>query len=115
MPAGPVWSVTSVSEHLLGEGSYLLGRPREAHATLVAGLRFLELALAASAGVDLGFDHPERAGQVPHRHVYVAEGVDRLAAQDRHAEFAQDGLSLVFVDVHGSERSPALIRPRRVG
>src|SRR4051794_4094757 len=61
------------AEHLLREGLDLLRRAREANPALVAGLRLLELPLAASAGVDLRLHDPDRAGQFPHRRVHVGE------------------------------------------
>ena len=51
------------AQHLLGEFIDLGDRFGDAHAALVAGGGFLELALAAAAGVDLALHHPDRAGQ----------------------------------------------------
>ncbi len=48
-----------LAQHLLGEGLHLVDGLGEAHAALVAGLRLLELALAAAAGVDLRLHHPD--------------------------------------------------------
>ncbi len=49
-----------VAQHLLGELLGLGRRLGEANAALVAGLGLLELALAASAGMDLRLDHDGR-------------------------------------------------------
>ena len=63
-PAGPgLDRHQRLAQHLLGEGLYLVDRLGEAHAALVAGVRLLEFALAAAAGVDLRLHHPDGAGQ----------------------------------------------------
>ena len=55
------------AQHLLGELVDLGDRLGDAHAALVAGGSFLELALAAAAGVDLALHHPDRAGKLAWR------------------------------------------------
>jgi len=72
----------------------------DAHAALFAGRCFLELALAAAAGVDLAFHHPDRAAQYLRGRVGVRSPKHRYAFRDRHAEFMQQRLGLVFVNVH---------------
>jgi hypothetical protein len=52
-----------LAQHLLGKRLHLVDRLGEAHAALVAGVRLLECALAAAAGVDLRLHHPHGAGQ----------------------------------------------------
>jgi hypothetical protein len=97
------------SEHLLREGPHLLGRPREAHAALVAGLRLLEPALAAAAGVDLRLHHPDRPAELLRRRFRLLGRHQRLAARHRHAELLEDGLGLVFVDVHRIPREWSVV------
>ena len=87
-------------EHLLGEGLDLGGRLGEAHAALLAGVRLLEPALAAPARVDLALHHPERAAELARRRLGLRRLEDRLAPRHGQAELLQDGLGLVFVDVH---------------
>ncbi len=50
------------AQHLLGERLHLGARLGEAHAALLARRSLLELALAATAGVDLRLHHEQRAG-----------------------------------------------------
>jgi hypothetical protein len=52
-----------VAEHFPGVLDDFLDRERQPHAALGVLAEFLELALAASAGMDLAFDHVERSGQ----------------------------------------------------
>ena len=80
------------AEHLAGEVAYLVG-----------GAGQLDAApLAASAGMDLGLDHPrslaQTLGPLPGTGTVVAD----VAVRDRHAEFPEDCLSLILVNVHSS-------------
>ena len=101
MPASPVWIVTRVLPSIsLGELLHLVDGLGEAHAALLAGRRFLELALAAPARMDLGFDDPERAAELLGRGLGLVGGEDRDALGDGKAELFQDGFALVFMDVH---------------
>ncbi len=88
------------TQHLLGEVIDLGDRLGDAHAALVAGRGFLELALAAAAGVDLALHHPDRTAQRFRGHVGVGSPQHRYPARDRHAEFVQQRLGLIFMDVH---------------
>src|SRR5882724_5826670 len=88
------------TQHLLGEFIDLGDRLGDTHAALVAGGGFLELALAAAAGVNLALHHPDRTAQRFRRHVGVGSPQHRYPARDRHAEFVQQRLGLIFMDVH---------------
>ena len=87
------------AEHLAGERAHLVDRAGELDAA----------ALAASAGVDLRLDDPDRPAE-------LLRGLDRLvdrerrnAARHRNAEAAKELLALVFVDLH----VVSSVRPRR--
>jgi hypothetical protein len=90
------------AEHLARKGLHLVDRLGDAHPALVAGLRLRELALAAPAGVDLRLHHPDRTRQRARCRLGLAGRRDGLAQRDRDAELFQNGLALVFVDVHRS-------------
>jgi hypothetical protein len=51
------------TQHLLGEFIDLCDRLGDADAALVSGRSFLELALAATAGMDLALHDPDRTGK----------------------------------------------------
>ena len=89
-----------VAEHLLREFLDLVDGLGEAHAALLAGGGFLELALAAAARMDLGLHDPERTAEFLGRGFRLVGGEDGHAAGDGQAEFLQDRLALVFMDVH---------------
>ena len=89
-----------LAEHLLRELLHLVDGLGEAHAALLAGLGFLEPALAAAARMDLGLHHPERTAELLGGGLRLVGGEDRDAAGDRQTELLQDGFALVFVDVH---------------
>ena len=102
------------AEHFLGELRDLVDRLGEAHAALFTGGSFLELALAAAAGMDLGLHDPERAAQFLRRRVRVFRLHHGDAARNGNAIFAQDGLGLILMDVHRDTLGNALetVRPR---
>ena len=79
-----------------------LGQP---HAALGIGAKFLELALAAPAGVDLRLDHIERAGELPGTFDRFVDRQRGMTGRDADAIFREELLGLVFVDVHGWGRS----------
>ena len=56
--------------------------------------------LAAAAGMDLRLHHPDRAAELVGGLHGLVDAHGRNAARHRHAEFAQHGFRLVFVDVH---------------
>ena len=88
------------AQHLLGEFVDLGDRFGDADAALVAGGSFLELALAAAAGMDLALHHPDRAGKLLGGGIRIRGPQHRHAARNRHAEFMQQRLGLVFMDIH---------------
>ena len=88
------------AQHLLGEFIDLGDRLGDADAALVAGGSFLELALAAAAGMDLALHHPDRTAQRFRGNVGILRPQHRHAPGDRHAEFVQQRLGLIFVDIH---------------
>jgi hypothetical protein len=77
---------------ILGEG--------EAHAALGVRAEFLELALAATAGMDLAFHHPDRTAQLVGSSRGFVGRHDRDAFGDGSAEGLEKRLGLIFVDVH---------------
>ncbi len=76
-------------------------RPGEADAALGVGAQFLELALAAAAGMDLRLDHPQRPGKLLRGLDRFFDGHRGIAGGHRHAELGEQFLGLIFVDVHG--------------
>ncbi|MGY2931097.1 hypothetical protein ACVWZ6_000699 [Bradyrhizobium sp. GM6.1] len=76
------------------------GRLGDADAALVAGRRFLELALAAAAGVDLALHDPDRARECLCRRVRIGCLQDRNALRDRDTELVQQRFGLIFMDIH---------------
>ena len=97
------------AQHLLGELVDLGDRLGDAHAALVAGGGFLELALAAAAGMDLALHHPDRAGKRLGGGVRIRGLQHRHAARNRHAELMQQRLGLVFVDIHRTLPKPCAV------
>ena len=79
----------------------LLDREGQADAALGISGQFLELALAAAAGVDLGFNDIQGAGQLPRSRLGLVGRGDGDAFGDRCAKALQDLFGLIFVDVHG--------------
>ena len=75
-----------------------LGQPYAA-----LGLRgeFGELALAASAGVDLRLHHVERPGQLLRRRDGFGHGHRRISGRHGDPVLGEQFLGLVFVNVHG--------------
>ena len=89
-----------LAQHLGGIGDDVGDGFDDADAALGIGAEFLEPALAAATGVDLRFDHVDRAGEGfcgGFRLVRLEDG-DALA--DGEAVFAENGFGLVLVDVH---------------
>src|SRR5690606_4809167 len=74
-----------------------LGEP---DAPLLAGSRLLELALAASARMDLRLDHPDRPGKLLSRGDRLLDCESRKPLRRRHAILPEQLFGLVLVDVH---------------
>ncbi len=94
-----------VAEHVGRCCADFVERLGEADAALGVGAEFLELALAAAAGVDLRLHDIERPGQ-------LLGGLDGFldrergeAGGDGGAELREQFLGLIFVDVHGAPSS----------
>ena len=102
-----------MAQHLLGEGDRLVGRTGDAHAALLASLGFLEGALAAPAGMDLGLDHPDRAAKFIRRGAGLRCVEHRNPVRDRRAIRLENLLCLIFVDIHLSVVLPDAPRARR--
>ncbi len=103
LPAGPVWmGDEGAAQHLAGQLVGFRDRAGEADAALFAGLGFLEVALAATARMDLRLDHPERAVESACRGLGLFGLQHHAAVRNRGAEAAQKRLGLIFVDVHAS-------------
>ena len=90
------------AEHLLGVLPHLLDRLHHAYAALGVGAEPLEPALAAASSVDLRLHHEYRAAELAGRVLGLLRGEGGIALRHGRAEVLQDGLGLVFVDVHGA-------------
>ena len=89
-----------VAEHFLDVGNDLVDRLGEADAPLRIGAEFLELALAAAAGMDLALHHVERTGKRTGGSLGFLDLHDGHAFRDRRAIALEQSLGLVFMDVH---------------
>ncbi len=89
-----------VAQHGLHGVQRLLLREGEPHAALLASFLFLEFALAAPAGVNLGFHHPERPGKAVDGLLRVRQREHSHACRHGRPKFLEDGLCLVFMDIH---------------
>ncbi|CAH1659504.1 hypothetical protein CHELA40_11740 [Chelatococcus asaccharovorans] len=96
-----------VAEHLADEGLDLIDGLGEAHAALLAGLGLLELALAAAAGVDLALHHPQRAAKLLGGGFGLIDRKNGPTSGNGGAEFLEDGLALVLVNIHPFSLSAA--------
>ncbi len=90
-----------VAEHVLGVRHDFLDRLREANAALGVGAEFLELALAAAAGMDLALDHVERTRKLLCSSFRFLDLENGHALRDRCAVALQKSLGLIFMNVHG--------------
>src|SRR6185437_8815269 len=104
-----------MAEHRRRRGLHLGGRLGEAHAALAAlGARLvLELAGAAAAGMDLGLHDIDRPGQRAGDFLGFLGGVGDPALGHRNTESREQGLGLIFVDIHRS--GPAYFRAITAG
>ncbi|MEY9168156.1 hypothetical protein ABIE78_006275 [Sinorhizobium fredii] len=89
-----------IAEHILGIGNDLVDRFRQPHAALGIGPEFLELALAAAAGMDLALHDVKRSRQLFRGRFGFVGGEDRDTFRDRRAVALQQSLGLIFMDVH---------------
>ncbi|MNY11144.1 hypothetical protein D3C86_1441570 [compost metagenome] len=89
-----------VAEHFLGVLDHVLDREGQAHAALGVSRQFLELALAAAAGVDLRLHHIERARQLLGGGFGLVGRGDGDAFGDRSAKGLENLLGLILVNVH---------------
>jgi len=90
-----------IAEHVGGVRADFVERKGEADAALGIRAQFLELALAAAAGMDLRLHDIERPGKLLRRFDGFVDGEGCMAGGDRRTELRQQFLGLVFVDVHG--------------
>src|SRR5579872_4903713 len=88
------------AQHLLGEFVDLGKGLGNAHAAFAAGGGFLEGALAAAPRVDLALHHPDRAGEALCGRIRIGCVQHRHALRDGDTEFAEQGLGLIFMDIH---------------
>src|SRR5690606_7339985 len=89
-----------VAEHLADVLQDFLDRSGQAHAALGIRAEFLELALAASAGMDLALHDVERTGERLRGSLRLSSLEDRDAFGNRRAVTLEELLGLIFVDVH---------------
>ena len=97
-----------VAQHFLGVGDGFLDREGQANAALGVGRQFLELALAAPAGVDLRLHDIERTGQRLGGRLDLIDRRHCDAFGYGCAEAFEDLLGLIFVNVHGGPSQPLL-------
>ena len=90
------------AEHLLGVFAHVLNGFYDADAALGVRAEALELALSAAAGMDLRLHHEHRAAELLRRILGLLRRESGIALRDGRAEFLEDSLGLVFVDVHGA-------------
>ncbi len=89
-----------IAEHLARVVFNFLKRPRQPDAALGIRPQLLELALAASAGMDLRLDDIKRPGKRCRGRDGLIDAHRRMTRRNRHTEFREQFLGLIFVDVH---------------
>ena len=89
-----------VAEHVAGVGHHFLDGLGKAHAALGIGTEFLELALAATAGMNLALDHIERTRQRLRSRLGLLDLEDGHTFGNRSAEALEQSLGLIFVNIH---------------
>ena len=89
-----------VAEHFLGIGCDIVDALGQANAALGIGAQFLELALAASASVDLRLHDIQRPGQFLGACNRFFNGQRGMTGRNADAVFREQFLGLIFVDVH---------------
>ena len=90
-----------IAEHVGRRRAHLVQRLRQPHAAFRVGAEFLELALAAPAGMDLRLHDVKRSGQLLRRFDRLVDRQSGKTGRDGDAELGEQFLGLVFVDVHG--------------
>ncbi len=91
-----------VAEHVFRRVLDFVDRLGEADAALGIGVQFLELALAAAAGVDLGLHDIHRARQPLGGSDGFLDRQRGVTGGNRDPVLCEQFLGLVFVNVHGS-------------
>ncbi len=91
-----------VAEHFLGECDDFVDRLGEANAALGVGAEFLELALAAATSMNLALDHVKRAGKRLGSRFDFFDLQNRNALGNRRSKALEQGLGLIFMNVHGN-------------
>ena len=91
-----------LAQHLLGFFGGLFDRLGQPHAALFAGALFLEGALAAATGVNLGLDDPERPVHLASLGLGLVRLQNDAAIGYRRAVGAKQCLRLILMNVHGS-------------
>ncbi len=89
-----------VAEHVRRRGADLLRGLRQPHAALASGGSSLNLPFSAPAGMDLRLHHIERPGQLRRRRDGLVDAQRGIARGHGDAEFGEQFLGLIFVDVH---------------
>ena len=89
-----------VAEHFARVLANIVERLGEAHTALGIGTQFLELALAATAGMNLRLDDVKRPRQLFGAGNRFFDGQRGMAGRDADAIFREQFLGLIFVDVH---------------
>ena len=90
------------AKHLFGELDRFGWRACETYAALLTRFRFLELALAAPACMDLGLHHIKRPRERFRRRFRLIGAQNRNPVRHRRAERFQQLFGLVFVNIHES-------------
>ena len=93
-----------IAEHVPGIGFDILDAGRQADTALGIGAEFLELALAATTGMDLRLHDIKRSGQLLGTGDRFLDGQRGMAGGDADPVFSEQFLGLVFVNVHGVRR-----------
>ena len=94
-----------IAEHVLGMGFNLIQIERQTDTALGIRTQFLELALAASARMNLRFNDIERTRKLLGGGDGFFDRHGGNALGHRDTEFRQQFLGLIFMDIHGKNAS----------